>query len=46
MHIERYGRDYFLVTISESIKLLKECGFRMVEILWVSYMQVGILARK
>lgn len=45
-HIERYGRDYFPVTISESIRLLKECGFRMVEILWVSYMQVGILARK
>ena len=46
LHIERYGRDYFPVTISESIELLKECGFRMVEILWVSYMQVGILARK
>ena len=45
-HIGRYGRDYFPVTISESIRLLKECGFRMVEILWVSYMQVGILARK
>ncbi len=46
LHIERYSRDYFPVTISESIELLKECGFRMVEILWVSYMQVGILARK
>ena len=46
LHIERYGRDYFPITISESIRLLKECGFRMVEILWVSYMQVGILARK
>lgn len=45
-HIRRYGRDYFSITISESIKLLKECGFRMVGILWVSYMQVGILARK
>ena len=46
LHIERYGRDYFPVTISESIRLLKECGFRMVEILWASYMQVGILAKK
>ncbi|MDE6853009.1 MAG: class I SAM-dependent methyltransferase [Lachnospiraceae bacterium] len=45
-HIGRYGRDYFPVTIPESIELLKECGFRMVEIFWVSYMQVGILARK
>lgn len=46
LHMERYGRDYFPIPISESIELLKECGFRMVEILWVSYMQVGILARK
>jgi tRNA (cmo5U34)-methyltransferase len=45
-HIGRYGRDYFPISISESIGLLKNCGFRMVEILWVSYMQVGILARK
>ena len=45
-HIGRYGRDYFPVTISESIELLKNCGFQVVEILWVSYMQVGILARK
>lgn len=45
-HIGRYGRDYFPLTISESIGLLKDCGFHMVEIFWVSYMQVGILARK
>ena len=45
-HIGRYGRDYFPIPISESIGLLKECGFRMVEIFWVSYMQVGILAKK
>ncbi len=46
LHIERYGRDYFPVTISESMELLRNGGFRMVEILWVSYMQVGILAKK
>ena len=45
-HIKRYGRGDFPVTISESTELLRNCGFRMVEILWVSYMQVGILARK
>ena len=45
-HIKRYGQSYFPISISESIRLLKDCGFRMVEILWVSYMQVGILARK
>lgn len=46
LHMKRYGQSYFPITISESVGLLKECGFRMVEILWVSYMQVGILARK
>lgn len=46
LHIKRYGHNYFPVSISESIGILKDCGFRMVEILWVSYMQVGILARK
>ncbi len=46
LHIKRYGQNYFPVSISESIGILKDCGFRMVEILWVSYMQVGILARK
>lgn len=46
LHIKRYGQDFFPITISESVRLLKDCGFRMVEILWVSFMQVGILARK
>lgn len=45
-HIGRYGQVYFPISISESIELLKNCGFRMVEILWMSYMQVGILAKK
>lgn len=46
LHIKRFGQNYFPISISESIGLLKDCGFRMVEILWVSYMQVGILAKK
>lgn len=46
LHIKRYGQSYFPISISESIEFLKDCGFRVVEILWVSYMQVGILARK
>ena len=45
-HIKRYGKNYFPISISESIGHMKDCGFRTVEILWVSYMQVGILARK
>lgn len=46
LHIKRYGQSYFPISISESVRLLKGCGFRMMEILWVSYMQAGILARK
>lgn len=46
LHIKRYGQNYFPISISESLRLLKDCGFRMLEILWVSYMQVGILAMK
>ena len=46
LHINRYGKNYFPLSVSESMGLLKECGFRMVEIFWVSYMQLGILARK
>lgn len=45
-HIKRFGKNYFPMSIAESVGLLKECGFHMVEILWVSYMQAGILARK
>ena len=46
LHIGRYGKEYFPITIAEQIKLLKDCGFQTVEVLWVSYMQAGILARK
>ena len=46
LHVKRYGWSYFPIPISESVRLLKDCGFRMVEILWVSYMQVGIFAKK
>lgn len=45
-HIKRFGKNYFPMSIAESIRLLKDCGFHMVEILRVSYMQMGILARK
>ncbi len=45
-HIKRYGKNYFPMSVGESVGLMKNCGFRMVEILWLSYMQVGILGRK
>lgn len=45
-HIERYGKNYFPVTISEQVDVLRQCGFGTVEILWVSNMQVGLLGIK
>ncbi|MBO6047087.1 MAG: class I SAM-dependent methyltransferase [Erysipelotrichaceae bacterium] len=45
-HIDRYGKAYFPVTIEEHLKLMRECGFKVVEILWVSNMQVGLWGLK
>lgn len=42
-HIDRYGKNYFPITISEHINVMKECGFDTVEVLWVSGMQVGLI---
>lgn len=40
-HIDRYGKDYFPISISENMELMRNCGFKVVEILWLSNMQVG-----
>lgn len=45
-HISRYGNDYFPITIDEHKKLLKDCGFKVVELLWCSYMQAGLMGIK
>lgn len=45
-HIDRYGKNYFPITISEHLDVLKQCGFRNAEILWVSNMQAGLLGIK
>ena len=41
-HIERYGKEYFPISLSENMELMKNCGFKIVEILWISNMQVGL----
>ena len=41
-HINRYGKDYFPVSLSENLKQMRNCGFKVVEILWLSNMQVGL----
>lgn len=44
-HINRYNKDYFPITISEHLQVLKNIGFKA-ELLWLSYMQVGLLGIK
>lgn len=43
-HRERYGKEYFPVSLQEQLQLLKAAGFKEAEILWVSYMQAGFVA--
>ena len=45
-HISRYGKDYFPITIEEHLRLLRESGFRAVEMLWFSNTQAGFWAMK
>lgn len=41
-HMKRYNTEYFPISLSEHFEVLKSCGFHTIEILWLSYMQVGI----
>ena len=41
-HLKRYGEDYFPISLSKNIELMRDCGFKAVEILWLSNMQVGL----
>ena len=45
-HIERYGKDYFPITLDENRKLMRDCGFTTVELLWLSNMQAGVWGMK
>lgn len=45
-HIERYGKDYFPISLSEHRELMQDCGFSVVEVLWLSNMQVGFWGMK
>ncbi|MGN1412596.1 MAG: class I SAM-dependent methyltransferase [Oscillospiraceae bacterium] len=45
-HISRYNKDYFPITITQHLDILKSCGFKAVEIFWLSYMQVGFYSIK
>lgn len=41
-HIDRYGKNYFPISITRNLDLMRNCGFKAVEILWLSNMQVGL----
>lgn len=45
-HAERFDREYFPITVEEHLKLLKEIGFSIAEVFWISYMQAGFYAIK
>ena len=45
-HMNRRGVKVFPITIEEHIKLLRECGFSSVDVLWTSYLQAGFWAIK
>lgn len=45
-HLERRDTEYFPITIEEHLRLLKDCGFRSAELLWLSNMQAGFIAIK
>jgi tRNA (cmo5U34)-methyltransferase len=38
-YLDRFDKEYFPITVEEHLRLLRETGFRTVEILWYSYMQ-------
>lgn len=45
-HISRYGTELLPITIDSHLALLRETGFAITEILWVSGMQAGFYAIK
>ena len=45
-HISRYGVELLPITIEEHLRLLRQVGFPVVEILWASGLQTGFYAIK
>jgi tRNA (cmo5U34)-methyltransferase len=40
-HMNRFGTEYYPITVEEHLALLRKTGFRVVELLWYAYMQSG-----
>jgi tRNA (cmo5U34)-methyltransferase len=45
-HLGRFDHEYFPITVSQHLDLLRTAGFETVELLWASYMQAGFYALK
>jgi tRNA (cmo5U34)-methyltransferase len=45
-HRSRFDRNYFPITVSEHLELLRMVGFTTVEVFWLSHMQAGFYAIK
>ena len=45
-HMERFGTEYYPITVEEHLSLYRECGYKTVELLWFSYMQAGFYCIK
>lgn len=45
-YLERFDTEYFPITVEEHLKLLRETGFKTVELFWYSYMQAGFYCIK
>lgn len=45
-HLKRFGTEYFPITVEQHLKLLRDTGFKTVELFWYSYMQAGFYCIK
>ncbi len=45
-HLNRFDNNYYPIRISEHIDLMRQTGFAVVELFWMSYMQAGFYGIK
>ena len=45
-HARRFNTNYFPITVNEHFELLRQTGFQVVELFWISHMQAGFYAIK
>lgn len=45
-HLQRYGREFFPLTLEQHFSVMEQAGFRIVESFWHSQMQSGFFAIK